>query len=262
MSADNLTILMTSCKAYSDVLKIHDVLFQKYWPDCPFPKYLVTDEITGDSKLYDRVIEAGKEAQGSKNGLRTVMGLKKVETPYVLLLQEDFLLCDMVDTDLILHIVSLMDKYHAGNIRLIQSPAPSGVFSEEDEIMEYRAGMAYRLSMQAGLWDTKYLLDIFSRYDNGAEFERRGSFYSAEINKPVLACKYSSYPFINAIQKGMWQPTALDLLSRNHVEPDLSLHPIMTEKMALTNAIKSWVLSVNPALIVKVQNALHGGKKY
>lgn len=257
-----LTILMTSCKAYWDVLQIHDILFKKYWTDCPFEIILVTDEVAGETSLYSKVIDAGKEAQGNKNATRIVKALHNIDTPYVMLLQEDFYLCDKVHTNKIFNILHMMSKYHAANIRMIQSPITTVVYSEEDALMEYPAGMAYRLSMQAGIWDRLYLLEMFSKYDNGAEFERKGSFESAQFDQPILATKYIAYPFINAIQKGAWQDSALQLLSQNELVPDFNKHPQMTEKQKMINAFKGWIISLNPSFTVKLQNRLNKGKKY
>ena len=100
----DLTILMTSCDAYSDVLKIHDELFRRHWRNCPFDKILAIDKLNYDMQdysLWNKIIEVGRNAEGVLNGQRVTEGLRHVTTPYVLLLQEDFLLYDNVDTELI-----------------------------------------------------------------------------------------------------------------------------------------------------------------
>lgn len=151
---------------------------------------LVIDKYNQDEQeysLWDKVIEVGNNAEGNLNGLRVVEGLKHVKTPYVFLLQEDFLLYDNVDTELIKKIIKLAVKYDAGNIRLVINPVTEDVYSREDNLLEYKYGMAYRLSMQAGLWKTKYLYNIMNKYKNGADFERVGSFESCKYKEPVLA---------------------------------------------------------------------------
>ena len=110
-----------------------------------------------DYSLWNKIIEVGRNAEGVLNGQRVTEGLRHVTTPYVLLLQEDFLLYDNVDTELIRSIIDLAIKYDAGNIRFVIDPETENVYSKEDNLLEYKRGMAYRLSMQAGLWKTNYL---------------------------------------------------------------------------------------------------------
>lgn len=186
----DLTILMTSCDAYSDVLKIHDELFRRHWRNCPFDKILAIDKLNYDMQdysLWNKIIEVGRNAEGVLNGQRVTEGLRHVTTPYVLLLQEDFLLYDNVDTELIRSVIDLAIKYDAGNIRFVIDPETENVYSKEDNLLEYKRGMAYRLSMQAGLWKTNYLYNIMSKYKNGSEFEREGSFESSRYKEPILA---------------------------------------------------------------------------
>ncbi len=262
---ENVTILMTSCQAYSDILYIHDQLFQKYWHDCPFKKILVVDKydqkVLGES-FYDEVIEAGDDAEGDCNGVRIVQGLRHIKTPYLILLQEDFLLYDHVDTALILNLVKLAKKYHAGNIRFTVDPITEDQFSVKENLLEYKRGMAYRLSMQAGLWKTKYLYKMFSKCKNGSEFERKGSFESVKYEEPILAWGGVAYPYMNAIQKGKWLPHCVNIVQWNKLAPDFRRHSVMTNKDRFLNELKGYILSINPQAVVKIQNLLNFGKKY
>ena len=261
----DVTILMTSCNEYEDILKIHDILFRKNWSDCPFNKVLVVDEIKGgmDTSLYNQVIQAGFNAGGGGyNGIRIREGLKNIDSPYVILLQEDFLLYTSVDTQLINRLVELAKKYNVGNLRFTIDPPTQSIFSEEDNLLEYIPGMAYRCSMQAGLWNKKYLNDIFCQCNNGSEFERVGSFISAKYPEPILGWRGCAYPYFNAIQRGKWWPYCINMVKYNGIEPDLTKHPIMTNKDRFLGEFKGYILSINPKLVVKCQNLFNLGKKY
>lgn len=235
---ENVTILMTSCQEYSDILYIHDRLFRKNWSDCPFKKILVVDKydkkVLGES-LYDEVIEVGDHAEGACNGIRILQGIRHVKTPYLILLQDDFLLYDDVDTELIQNIVKLAKKYRAGNIRFTVDPATEHRFSLKENLLEYKCGMAYRLSMQAGLWNTKYLYKIFSKYKNGSDFEREGSFASVKYEEPILAWGGVAYPYINAVQKGKWVPHCVNIVQWNKLAPDFNRHSVMSNKDRFLN---------------------------
>ena len=92
---ESLAILVTSCQAYADVRQIHDVLFKKYWKNCPYKKYLVVDSIDNkdDTTLYDKVFVTKPEYK-LKNTYRILEALEQIEEKYILLLQEDVFLFD------------------------------------------------------------------------------------------------------------------------------------------------------------------------
>lgn len=260
----DLTIMMTSCNAYRDILDIHDILFKKNWKDCPFEKILVVDKFEegkGDC-IWDEIVEAGEKAEGANGVLRLIKGLDQIKSTYVLLLQEDSLLYDCVDTKLILEILNLAKKYDAGNIRLVINPKTDVVFSKEEQLLEYPKGMAYRIAIQPGIWKTDFLRKLVAGYMSPADIERDGSFKSCKYKEPVLCYSKCAYPYINAIQRGKWQSYAIDILSWNGISPNFEKHPVMSDKEKLVNDLKGYILAKNPELVTKIQNKIRIGKRY
>lgn len=264
MLADEVTIVVTSCKAYEDVREIFDKLFVKHWGQCACKKILVVDELGEDynKNLYDKVISLGKDAQGIGNGIRVTKGVEAVETEYTILLQEDFLLYSAVNEELLEKLLCIAKRNNAGNVRFELSPNTDTKLDGESKIMEYSKGMAYRLAMQPGIWKTDYLYKCFKPYRNGAEFERYGSFDSCKYEEKVLGYDGCAFPYFDAISKGMWNQEYLRILLYNDICPDFSIHPKMSEKQKLINDLKGYIISINPKLVVKLQNILNVGKKY
>ena len=102
MGNKDCSILVTSCDAYRDIERPFVTLFRKYWPDCPFELVLVTETANGaastadsDTPQFDRIHATGK----GKNWCQMLAeALAQIETPYVLLLMNDYLLTSPVDT--------------------------------------------------------------------------------------------------------------------------------------------------------------------
>src|SRR5436853_473924 len=89
---DKVSVLYMSCNKYSDLWIEYFKLFRRYWADCPFKIYILTDK-KGPNVEGVRVIATGEDLSWSDNLLFALQGIK---TPYVLLLLDDFLILDYV----------------------------------------------------------------------------------------------------------------------------------------------------------------------
>ena len=54
----DMTIVISSCKKYSDVLHVFEKLFMKYWADCPYDVVLSTDKKGDYSFKYSNVVDS------------------------------------------------------------------------------------------------------------------------------------------------------------------------------------------------------------
>lgn len=267
MNNKEITLLTTSCKAYEDVLEIHEKLYSLYWDACPFSRILVMDLISKDApyiKKYNKVIETGKES-GKANHKRINMALEEINTPYVVFVQEDMLLDAIVNADLWIKLLSVMKEKKAGVLYLNGQVGENKYVKEireYEDIMEYPKGMPYRISYAPAIWDKDYLVGISNRYDFGADFERLGSRFSDGLDRCILGYKFNAYPYINAIRRGKWERIAVQLLLNYRIIPDLSKHPVMNAKDELKQSIINYVYNINPSKVLNLQRLFHLGKTY
>lgn len=257
---NELSIIVASCDIYSDLWRPFSILFNKYWGDCPYELLLVTESEVPDKEQYvfDTVVACGK---GMGWADRLAACLDRVKTPYVILLCDDYLLCDRVDTEKIEQLLELAKKYHAGNLRMIQSPEHSRVFSESEGLGEYEKGTAYCIATQAGIWDVSFLKPLARGYNSIWEFERLGSFKCVDSEQPILGTKWLTFPFEDAVHKGKWEEAGIRLCSRNGVAIDFSRRGKMSHLEVVKKNLKGAILFANPTLIVKIQNLLGLGQR-
>ena len=260
---ESLSILVTSCKAYADVRMVHDILFKKYWADCPYKKYLVVDSIeeTDDTSLYDEVIVTKPEYK-YKNTFRIIEGLSHIKEKYVLLLQEDVLLYDYVKNEEFECALEQMEKYYIGLYRTGASLLTNHILQEDNELLEFPKGEPYRISFPGGLWRKEYCKEIMKKYDNCADAERLGSEYSNEFAERIVAPRYAIYPFIDAVRKGYWEPQALALMNRNRIDVSMLGRSIIDSKVSLKFAMMGYIFNLNRKMILKIQKVVKIGKKY
>ena len=257
---NELSIIVASCDAYSDLWHPFSALFRTYWSDCPFEVVLVTESEVVDKEKYvfDRVVACGR---GMGWADRLTAGLNQVKTPYVIMLCDDYLLCDQVDTDKINGLLCLAKKYRAGNLRMIQNPKHSRVFSEAEDLGEYAKGTAYCVATQAGIWDVAFLKQLAKGYNSIWEFERLGSFQCVGLEQPILGTRRMAFPFEDAVHKGKWEEFGVRLCDRNGIEIDFSRRGKMSNLMVAKEHLKGAILDMNPNLVVRLQNLFGLGKK-
>ena len=239
------TVLVTSCDAYRDVEAPFLKLFRKYWPDCPFE--LVVNGETSAVEGFDRMLLSGKGKTWSQ---MLVEALDRIETPYVIMLMNDYFLESTVDTGLILRRLSEAKEKDAINYRLCPDP-PRAV-----------KNTAYSVSCKAGIWNREFLRDLAAKTKSAWEFERYGSYMFDEADpRPLLVTEKQEFPFLDVVHKGYWEPWGVALLKREGIAYDFSRRGTPPASVRLKEWAKNVIFRLNPDLVTRIQNVFNAGKK-
>ena len=253
---NDCTIVVCSCDKYADLHRPFMALWKKFWPDCPFETVLVTE--TKPSEGFDRVISTGEDKTWCQ---MLAEALEKIDTPYVLMLMNDYFLCGKVDTGLILSRLDQAKEFDAANLRLMPNPPGRKPWRESD-LLEMPKNVAYCVTCQAGIWNREFLAGLARRNKSAWEFERYGSFMAKGEKRPLLVTPTKEFPFVDAVHKGYWEKFGVAVCRENGVEVDFSKRGLPPFKVRLVEGLKSLVFAVFPwSLIVRVQNALNLGAK-
>lgn len=255
------TIAVCSCDKYADLLGPFAALFRKFWPDCPFETVLVTETAPADTMCFDRVIACGP---GLNWASRLEKALGEIDTPYVLMLCDDYLLSARVDTAGMLSRLAQAKAHNAANLRLIPNPKPSAGNSRPvaDGLLEYRKDTAYCIATQTGFWNCTFLRGLAKGKSSIWEFERHGSFEVGGEPRPLLVTPAQEFPFVDAVHKGYWEKAGVALCKANGVDIDFVRRTLPPLRVRAIEALKDLVFAIFPwTLIVCVQNALGLGAK-
>ncbi len=219
-------VIVSSCDNYSDVWDSFFTQFFKYWPDCPFPVYLTTNELDYEFGKA-AAVKTGKDGNFANNMRKAV---QKINTDYFICLIDDFHLDRKVDTGRILNLLEIMKKEKAGYLRLNPMPGPDSDFKNYSDVGLISADARYRTSLMAAFWDKNVFLKLLVDGENPWEMEVRGTERSRNLKEPFLSVKRSlllnrnnnpaiSY-FHNSIKKGCWHYDAVKFLKKEGVEID------------------------------------------
>jgi hypothetical protein len=232
----DLAVLVMSCDAFDDVWQPFFLLFQKYWADCPFPKYICTDaKPTKQEGFID--LTPGKNLAWS---YRLKYALQQIPQRYVLFLQDDFFLIKNADNQRLIKYLQIIKQEQAGILRVFPIPAPDLPFKDYEDIGLVAKSVPYRVSCQAAIWDKEVLLQIINENENIWQFEIEGTKRSDEIEKPFLSVyedkmgtplehgNYAYTYFCTAVLKGKWMRGAVKLCEQEGIVLDLERRRVET----------------------------------
>jgi hypothetical protein len=202
-SGPRCAILIPSCDAYADLWRPFWTLFQRHWPDCPFPAYLGSD-----GAIFDDPRVTTLPTSGGRLWTKCVREqLRSISTPYVLMMLDDFFFRSRVSTQEVLTYLEAAETLDASMIRLVPRPGPDAPVEGYANLGRIRPGAPYRVSTQGAIWRREALLDLLREDESIWEFEMRGSERSAgmadgfyAVYRPVLTYGH------HVVQRGQWFP--------------------------------------------------------
>ena len=124
-------IVVPSCDNYEDSWGPFFGSFFKYWPDCPFPVYLITDnKIYPDQRV--KTINLGID-HGWANNMKICQS-EKITERFFLYFLEDVFLTKKVKTERILNLLAVLKKDRVSCLRLYPSPGPDRPYPSRQDL--------------------------------------------------------------------------------------------------------------------------------
>ncbi len=217
MKFSDYTIVVMSCDSYSDIWPYFGKCWHCFWPNCPFETFLISEEkefkhpSIGNIRIGRRV--------GWSEMLLTV--LEKVNTPYIIYLQEDYLLKGPTDMERLTNLLSFFEEHQAGYLRLFPWPKPQAYDNTNSEAIQLGPDEAYRTSLQTAIWDVKTLQKLLIKEESGWDFETKGNersksleenFYSVTFEGDFLTLNQHQHIidyYATGVLRGKWMKPAV-----------------------------------------------------
>ena len=206
-----LTVLIDSFDGYSDLWPAFFAVFERHWPTCPYPVRLVSNHKTFDGV---ETITVGDETTWSA---RTLAAVTSLDTEYVLLLLEDYLLGRTVDTADVDELLSYAREHDARYLRL--SDIPKSRYHRGEKYYPLYTDEEYGVNLQASLWRRDYLIECLERY-SGSAWDFEIGLLRETVDTPherMVGCYgMSTDPLAihNGVLKGKWFPQEIRYFSR------------------------------------------------
>ncbi len=228
----NVSVVISSCDRYSDCWGPRAHGLDKYWPDCPYPIYLVTNS----REFHHPRIQAIKTTETMDWGDRMVLALDRIGSPHMLYLQEDYWIEQRVETDTIRQYVELLGDGSAYNIGLWPFRTFGWdlfQFSRDTRLGVVGPSASYRTTLQAALWDTRTFRELLRPEESLWDFENLGSERSRAYKdkflcvrkEPGNACRNGIKYTFTAVNGGRWSPEGRRYIHREGLDFDFSSRP-------------------------------------
>lgn len=224
MNNTELSLLVISCDKYADVWNPFFKLFWRYWPDCPYPIYLGANQRTFDDPRIEMIL-TGKDYGWASSTIRM---MKSINSEYVLVLLEDFLIYRAVDLREVDSLLEALVNENGAYLRLMPSSPPDRDDPSHENLGVIDPGSKYRVSLQAAIWNKDIFLQLLEPGESAWQMETRGTLRSEQIDKKFYSVWKPALHYQNAVVHREWVPSAVRMLKDEGITPDFTYRPEMS----------------------------------
>ena len=212
-TVSDFAILILSCDKFYDVWNPLTYSFHRYWADCPFDIYLMSNfKVFEDSLIKN--IRVGRDLSWSANLLNA---LENLPHKYIILWLDDVFLADKVTT---LDVIGDLEWFYKNEIEYLRlRNTDVRLFRGNQGYERIKEDAPYRTSIFATVWNKDVLSKILIKEENAWQFELRGSIRSKKYNH-FYSVRHSRFKYIHGVQKGVWIRTAVKWIKKNNLMID------------------------------------------
>lgn len=217
----NLAVLVVSCDNYSDLWQPFFTLFRRFWPDCPYNIYLLSNFEKYEEEGVTPIL-IGEDLSWSDN---LINALTLIDEEYVLMLIDDLFLVDQIRSEQLHEVFNWIAKEKPNYVRL--NPLPKPDLPYNDHVGLVSPGTLYRTATVMTVWNKKVLSDLLRPGENAWKFEISGTVRSDEYGGFYSAWQVLM-PVVNGVIKGKWQRSAIKRLHALGITLQLESRRTMT----------------------------------
>ncbi len=220
--------------SYDGASELWDPFFdylENAWPECKFPKYLVTNFKSFENREDVKTVAIGEDKNWSSN-MR--IAINAIPESHILFMFDDWLLRSVQHDDVLKHIDFAISNdlpyltLHPNNYR-------KG---------EYLPGIRrisrwgiYRCTLVYGLFRKDIILSLLKDGENAWEFEIESGVRARDI--PLFSVDKPVFRYYHLLRKGKWMQPGFSELSKRY--PIDSGRPVETNGQFVIREIKEWL---------------------
>lgn len=212
----DLTVVVNTCDAYQDVLGIFFHALQDCWPDCPHPVVINTESsaYSHPARVHNYSAPTGTDDWGAR--LRAT--LSTIQSEFVMMLYDDFILDAPVSNERVQQALSLMQSQPSAAVTyLIDTAVPLSSDDTDDVFIPIKDRVDYRLNSAPGIWQKQALMDYTRGGDTPWAWEVFGTYRTwgdGRVFYSLNPRQADIYPYNynkgGAIYRGKWVREVVD----------------------------------------------------
>lgn len=243
---NKVAIMITSCDAYKECWAPMVYSMDKFWPDCEYPRFIVTNYIEDKEIRNVNFIKVGDDKKSWCTLAKK--GLESIDCDYVIFFQDDYWLEKKVNNKAIKEHIRYMDENKIDYLKLNTDINRDTNRIGRTDYCENPLDKRYAFNTAIAIWRKKVILQTLIDGWSGWYFERNIIPYMKEHNINFKSqCLLSSivpYKGIldikgGAIVRGVWTDSAEKFLKENGMLDVLA-------KRKILGKISQWLYNNSP----------------
>lgn len=241
-----IALMITSCDAYKECWKpmIHSL--DKYWPDCEYPRYIISnfeEEVLPNT----RFVKVGKDNKSWCNLTR--MGMDDIGADIIIFFQEDYWLARPVNNEAIKAHIKYFEENGLDYLKIQKEMLRDRDRIGESDYCENKPNIDYSINTAIAIWRVCTMRELMIKDWSGWEYERQIIPYIKEngitLKSQILHSSQFEEKGIqtikdDAIVRGVWTRAAVKYLKENDMED-------VIQKRKIMGPITSWLYTHNPS---------------
>jgi hypothetical protein len=219
------------------------MLVKRFWPDCPYKVYLLSNYQTIDEEGVIPIL-VGEDHSWSDN---LIKALDTIEEEYILMLIDDLFFTNYVRRESLHEVFTWIGRVKPNYVRLYPRPKPDKPYNDQVGIVS--PGRLYRTATVMSVWKKTVLLDLLKPGENAWDFEVYGTIRSDKYDGFYSTWKVL-IPVVNGVIKGKWQRSAVKCIESLGAPLQLNKRKIMTLYETIVFFVvvmRSWALQRFPS---------------
>ena len=196
---EKLTLVISSCEAYSDLWNNHVTLLNENWPDRPIDTFIVTDK-EHECIFSDVAIYAAGESLALPQRLRDFAS--KITSEYILITLDDYYIDRPIETDKIIRAISIMDEYNLDYFRFWPYPHERIRIQGVDKAFWIDLNGTYKVNLYPAIWRTSFFLNTVKDELSPWDYEVTLTKIAKELDAKCAYSKNKEFHIVDVIRKG------------------------------------------------------------
>lgn len=166
-----VSVVISSCNKYSYLWDIQLELFKRYWPDCPYDIYMISETTPLPNMDFGNLRLINYNTNSSTTGasdwsVNLSQVLNSIDSEYIIYLQEDYVFTSKVDMEKLQSLLEFTIDNGINYVRLYTAPPGNGPQIQVNDsiaIKEILPGTEWRNSLLLAIWKKQTLLSALSQ---------------------------------------------------------------------------------------------------
>lgn len=206
-------VLVLSCDAFSDIWEANYFLSSLNWPEKVEETTMVTESKQPSRRPFYAMRYSGEVCYADK----VKIGLEAVQSKYVMVVLDDYLLSKRIDDELINSLVREADEK---NVDYVRFGTFRGEKKAKDSVVFHQINLSnhhYEVNMQPSIWKTEALLKVLQGQKTAWELEVSMTKIAEENHFTAFSVPKKFFPYLDTIRKGNILRKAWRFLRKNNL---------------------------------------------